>query len=290
MSDFAVPPAIRYILLSALGFSLMTATVKVVGAYGIPVLEIVAARALVSLILSYADVRRKRISVWGQNHLLLFARGLVGALALICVYYSVTTLPLADATLLQYTYPAFTALIAWLFLKEPVQRATIVCIALSFIGLMVMVQPGTASSEGAAALPWLSVTAALLGALGSAIAYVIVRRLSQHGEDSSVIIFYFPLVALPISLVLLGDDFVMPSLEVTGLLVLVGIFTQIGQVGLTKAMAAEKAGKVSAYSYVQVVFSAVLGLVLFSELPTFWTLVGGGLIMTGALINALWKR
>lgn len=288
MSDFVISPAVRYVLLSALGFSLMTATVKVVGAYGIPVLEIVAARALVSLVLSYGDIRRKRISMWGQNHLLLFARGLVGALALICVYYSVTTLPLAEATLLQYTYPAFTALIAWFFLKEPVQRATIACIALSFIGLMVMVQPGAEVST--VALPWLSVIAALLGALGSAIAYVIVRRLSQHGEDSSVIIFYFPLIALPVSLVLLGDDFVMPSLEVTGLLVLVGIFTQIGQVGLTKAMGAEKAGKVSAYSYVQVVFSALLGLVLFSELPTAWTLAGGALIMTGALINALWKR
>jgi len=289
MPEFAVPPAIRYILLSALGFALMTATVKVVGAYGIPVLEIVAARALVSLAISYVDIRRKRIAVWGQNHLLLFARGTIGALALICVYYSVTTLPLAEATLLQYTYPAFTALIAWLFLKEPVQRATIACIALSFIGLMVMVQPG-AASDITAELPLLSVTAALLGALGSAIAYVIVRRLSQAGEDSSVIIFYFPLIALPVSLVFLGDDFVMPSPEVMALLVLVGIFTQIGQVGLTKAMAAEKAGKVSAYSYVQVLFSALLGLVLFAEIPTAWTLTGGALIMTGALINALWKR
>ncbi|MCV6587706.1 MAG: DMT family transporter [Marinobacterium sp.] len=287
-SSFAVPVAVRYMLLSALGFALMAACVKMVGAYGIPVLEIVAARALVSLALSYIDVRRKRISIWGENHLLLFARGMVGALALICVYYSVTTLPLAEATVLQYTYPAFTALIAWLFLQESVQRATLACIALSLIGVLVMVQPGSLMEAGAE-LPLFSVAAALLGALGSAIAYVLVRRLSQS-EDASVIIFYFPLIALPVSLLLLGSDFVIPSGQAIFLLLLVGIFTQVGQIGLTKAMAAEKAGKVSAYAYVQVIFSALLGLVLFSELPTVWTLLGGALIIGGALINALWKR
>lgn len=282
----AMPVAVRYMLLSALGFSLMTACVKAVSAYGIPVFEIVAARAAVSLLISYVDIRRKRISVWGEHHLLLISRGLVGALALVCVYYSVTTLPLASAAVLQYTYPAFTALIAWFFLKERVQLATVVCIALSFAGLVLMVQP---QASGPLAMPPLSVAAALLGALGSAIAYVLVRRLSTC-EDSSVIIFYFPLIALPVSLVLLGDGMVMPTLEAAVLLVLVGIFTQVGQVGLTKAMAAGRAGKVAAYAYVQVIFSALLGLVFFAEVPTTWTVIGGGLIMLGALINALWKR
>ncbi|MCV6039189.1 hypothetical protein OFP00_39520, partial [Escherichia coli] len=71
------------------------------------------------------------------------------------------------------------------------------------------------------ALPMFSVMIAILGAFGSSIAYVIVRKLSQT-EDSSVIIFYFPLVALPASLLLIGDDFVMPDLYLTFMLVLVG--------------------------------------------------------------------
>ena len=111
----ALPLGARLMLLSALGFSLMSACVKLVSHYQIPVLEIVAARALVSLVLSYADVRRKHISIWGQHHAWLLARGAVGALALICVYYSITTLPLAEATLLQYLHPVFTALIAFVF-------------------------------------------------------------------------------------------------------------------------------------------------------------------------------
>ncbi|WP_415889774.1 DMT family transporter [Neptuniibacter sp. SY11_33] len=286
MSITAVPIAIRYMLLSALGFALMAACVKAVSGYGIPVLEIVAARALVSLGLSYLDVKRKRISIWGQHKPLLLARGIVGALALVCVYYSVTTLSLADATVLQYTYPAFTAVLALLFLGERIKLATMLCMLLSFVGVIVMMRPGEAGLIG---LPMLSLFAALAGALGSAIAYVIVRKLSQT-EDSSVIIFYFPLVALPTSLLLLGGDFVMPGMEALLLLLLVGVFTQVGQIGLTKAMAAEEAGKASAYAYVQVIFSAILGVIFFEEIPTLWTIIGGCLILAGALINALWKR
>lgn len=284
----SIPAAIRYMLLSALGFSLMAACVKAVGQYGIPVLEIVAARAIVSLFLSYLDVKRKRISVWGYNKPLLIARGVTGALALVCVYYAVTTLTLADATVLQYTYPAFTALLALLFLGERIKQATMLCILLSFIGVIVMMRPGF-GDVALIGIPALSLTAALAGALGSAAAYVIVRKLSQT-EDSSVIIFYFPLVALPASLLMLGSDFVMPGAEALLLLLLVGIFTQVGQIGLTKAMAAEAAGKASAYAYVQVIFSALLGILFFDEIPTVWTLIGGALILTGALVNALWKR
>ncbi|MGK7889014.1 MAG: DMT family transporter [Leptolyngbyaceae cyanobacterium] len=280
-----IPLAIRYILLSALGFAMMSACVKTVAGSGIPVLEIIAARALVSLCLSYLDVRRKSISVWGHNHRLLIARGSVGTLALCCVYYAVTTLPLADATVLQYTHPAFTAILALVFLGESVKRSTLICLILSFIGLVVMVRPGAGAILG---LPPLSLMAALAGAFGSAVAYVIVRRLSQT-EDSSVIIFYFPLIALPVSLTLLGNGFVFPELYQLLLLLLVGVFTQVGQVGLTKAMAVEKAGRVTSYSYIQVVFSAIIGIIFFAEIPTLWTLIGGTLIISGALTNALGK-
>lgn len=282
------PLGVRYMLLSALGFALMAACVKAVSGYGIPVLEIVAARALVSLVISYLDVKRKRISLWGHHKPLLIARGAVGAVALMCVYFSVTTLPLAEATILQYLHPVFTALLALFFLKERVQLSTILCIMLSIAGLVIMVKPDLLSGYSVE-LPLISVAAALVGAFGSAVAYVIVRRLSQS-EDSSVIIFYFPLIALPVSVLLLGDDFVMPNGEALILLLLVGVFTQVGQVGLTKAMQHEKASKATAYSYVQVIFSLVLGWAFFNEIPTEWTLIGGGLIMGGALVNVLWKR
>ncbi|EMN7212672.1 DMT family transporter [Vibrio vulnificus] len=279
----AFPLGVRYMILSALGFALMSASVKYVSVHGIPLFEIVAARALVSLIISYLDVKRKGISVWGNNKRWLFARGAVGTLALMCVYYAVTALPLAEATILQYVHPVFTALLAVLFLKERVQPATLACIVLCLLGVFTMVYPSFDAS-GVSELPMLSVGIALLGAFGSSIAYVIVRKLSRT-EDSSVIIFYFPLVALPVSAMLIGDDFVVPDVALILVLILVGIFTQIGQFGLTKAMQTQTAGNASAYSYVQIVFSALLGVVLFNEVPSIWTLLGGSLIVIGALIN-----
>ena len=277
------PVGVRFMLLSALAFALMTVFVKQVSTHGIPVFEIVAARALVSLIISYLDIKRKRLSVWGNNKPLLFARGGVGAVALVCVYFSVANLPLAEATILQYTHPVFTALLAILILKERIQPTTLVCIALSMTGLFLLVKPGAQAGSGTE-LSLFSVALALAGAFGSAVAYIIVKKLSKT-EDSSVIVFYFPMVALPFSLILLGDNFVMPDLHTAFLLIMVGIFTQIGQVSLTIAMKTEAASRATAYSYIQVVFSIILGWLFFSEMPSLWTLAGGVLIMTGALVN-----
>ncbi len=276
-------------VISALGFALMAACVKLANAtYHIPVLEIVAARAIISAIISYVDVKRKKLSIWGNNKPWLIARGAVGTLALMCVYYAVTTLPLAEATILQYLHPVFTALLALLLLKEVIQRSTIACILFSLLGLLIMVQPNL-QHDSTMHYSWLSIVAGILGALGSAIAYIIVKKLTAT-DDSSVIIFYFPLICLPISVVLLGNDFVMPSVTALGVLILVGIFTQLGQIGLTKALHSADASKATAYSYVQVLFSVIIGWLYFSEIPVITTMIGGGLIIIGALINVLWKR
>lgn len=282
------PIGVRYMLLSALGFALMAASVKLVSGYGIPLFEIVAVRALVSLVISYIDIKRKNISVWGNNKPLLLARGGVGAFALMCVYFAVTTLPLAESTILQYLHPVFTAILALLFLGEKAQRSTLICIGLCIIGLIAIVQPSFLFGTGNS-LPQFSVIMAICGAFGSAVAYVIVRKLSQT-EDSSVIIFYFPFVALPISLFMLGDDYVIPALWPACLLILIGVFTQIGQIGLTKAMQTEAASKATAYAYVQIIFSVILGWVLFDEIPSTWTWIGGLLIVLGAFVNMFGSR
>lgn len=284
-----VPISAWYMLLSASGFALMAACVKTASTtYSIPVLEIVAARAIVSAIISYADINRKKISVWGNNKPWLIARGTVGAFSLILVYSALTTLPLAEATILQYLYPVFTALLALLFLKENIQRSTITCIALSLLGLIIMIQPNFLH-DNSTHYSWLSIGAAILGAFGSAVAYVIVKKLTKT-DDSSVIVFYFPIISIPISIVLLGSDFVMPSLAASGVLILVGIFTQIGQIAITKALHSADANKATAYAYIQVIFSVFIGWAYFSEIPVITTIIGGTLIMAGALINVLWKR
>lgn len=284
----AVPLGARYMLFSALGFALMGACVKLAHLDGIPVLEIIAARAVVSMFLSYADVKRKKVAVWGQRKGLLLSRGIAGTFALMCVYYALVHLPFAEATMLQYLNPMFTAVLAIIFLGERVQHSTLACIVMSFIGLLVIVRPDFLFGHVSSDYSLLAIIAAVLGALGSGVAYVLVRKLSTT-EDPSVIIIYFPLVALPLSIIFLGDNFVMPQ-GITWLwLLLVGIFTQVGQLGLTKAMQTETASKATSFSYLQIVFAAILGWLVFSELPNVWTFIGGGLIILGAFINIAYK-
>jgi len=284
-----IPLSVRYMVLSAFGFSLMAVFVKLASLRGIPVLEIVAARAMISLVLSYFDVRRRGISLLGRRKDLLVARGAVGALALVCVYYALTVIPLAEATVLQYLHPMFTAILAGVFLKERLHLSTAICIVLSFLGMLAIARPEILFGESEQHFSYFAVGAAVLGAFGSAVAYVLVRKLNET-EDPSVIIFYFPLIALPLSLVLLGDSFVLPNGIGWVILLMVGVFTQVGQIGLTKAMQTETAGKATAFSYLQVVFAAVLGWIIFSEIPNVWTWLGGGLILLGAIINMLWKK
>lgn len=294
------PLGLRYMLLSAFGFAAMAVCVKLVYSHGIPVLEIVVARSLVSLILSYLDIRRKRLPVFGTHKGLLFARGAVGAIALMAVYYAISVLPLAEATMLQYLHPMFVAILALIFLGERFHPGVVACVVLSFIGLVLVAEPSwlgallhsknsSVPTEQIARLDLFGVFIAILGAFGSAIAYVLVRKLSAI-EDSSVIILYFPMIALPMSLLLLGSDFVWPeSLSTWILLLFVGVFTQLGQIGLTKAMQTETAARATAFSYVQVVFAVVFGLFFFDEIPTVSAVLGMLLIMFGAMVNLLYR-
>ena len=280
--------SVRYMLLSALGFAITGVFVKLASARGIPVLEIVAARALVSAVISYFDIKRKGISLWGRRRGLLFARGLVGSFALVCVFYALAVIPFAEATVLQYLHPMFTAVLAIVFLEERVQWPTALCVVLSFVGLLVIVQPDVVFGQQSIDYPPLAIAAAVAGAFGSGVAYVLVRKLNAT-EDPSVIIFYFPLVAFPVSLLLLGDGLVLPQGVDWLLLLMVGIATQVGQIGLTKAMQTETASRATSFSYSQVLFAVVLGWWFFNEVPSFWTWLGGGLIIAGALINLCWR-
>ena len=273
----AALPAGGWMLLSALAFSLMVVGVKQVGDR-LPIAEVVLARALVSLALSYEMARRIGVNPWGRQRGLLLLRGLVGSAALFCVYAAVVHLPLAAATVLQYLYPTFTALLAWLLLGERLGRRVLAAMGLGWLGVLLVAQP-TAS----AALPTTWVLVAVAGALLTAVAYVSVRRLAES-EHPAVIIFYFPLVAVPMSLPLVLLEPVLPTPGELPWLVAVGVFTQVGQVGLTRALTLLPAARATAISYVQVGFAALWGWWIFGESINLPTAIGAVLILIATLI------
>lgn len=255
----------------------------------IPAHELVTARAVVSLVLSYFILKKMGIPIWGNRKGLLFARGLVGFFALICVYYALTVLPLAEATVIQYLHPIFTALIAMFFLGERPGYAVIVCIVLSFAGLLLVARPPFLFDGQAASWGFLAVTAAVLGAFGSGVAYTLVRKLSAT-EDPLVIVFYFPLVALPGTLPFLMHEAVWPHGIEWIYLLGIGVFTQIGQVALTKGIQLEPAARATSFSYFQVVFATIWGVLFFAEIPPLWTLAGALLIVAGTFFSMIESR
>ena len=274
----------RYMLISALSFALMAALVKEAGQLGIPLLQIIFIRAVISVVLSLADIRRARVHPLGHRRALLLGRGVSGFLALTGVFYALIHLSMAQATVLQYLHPVFTAVLAFLFLAERPTPATLACIALSLLGLMCIVSPYW-SAPVDAEVPFWPVVAGLGGALGSGIAYTLVRKLVAT-EHPSVIVLYFPLVCLPGTLLLGGGDFIWPTAAGWWVLLGVGCFTQFGQLALTKAMQLDAASRVTSLSYVQIIFAAVLGWLAFGEIPSQPTLLGGGLILLGAVVSA----
>ena len=272
-------------LISALAFALMAALVKEAGQLGIPLLQIIFVRALISVVLSLIDIGRTGVHPLGHRRVLLFARGLSGFLALTGVFYALIHLSMAQATVLQYLHPVFTALLAFLFLAERPTTATLACITLSLLGLACIVSPYWIASDTNSASMW-PVLAGLGGAFGSGVAYTLVRKLVAT-EHPSVIVLYFPLVCAPCTLLLGGADFVWPTAAGWWVLLGVGCCTQLGQLALTKAMQLDAASRVTSLSYVQIIFSAILGWLAFGEIPSQATLLGGGLILLGAIVNAL---
>jgi drug/metabolite transporter (DMT)-like permease len=277
---------VLYMALSAFAFSVMAVFVKLASTR-LPTGEIVCARAAMTLVLSYWMVRRASLPPWGTQRARLVLRGCLGFLGLGTYYIALAKLPLADATTLNFTQPLITSLLAWWLLGERVGWAAAFAIACGLAGVIFVVHPGVPLDDGADPL---GVTAGLASALFSALAYVTVRRLART-EHPLVIVFYFPLVALPLSIPWAAADFVMPRGTDWLLLAGIGVATQLGQVFVTLGLAIERAGRATSVGYLQICFAVIWQLAIFAQPPGLGTLVGAALIIAGTLaVSATARR
>ncbi|MBK9031329.1 MAG: DMT family transporter [Myxococcales bacterium] len=279
-------PGLWYLTVAALAFSGMSALVKLASAT-LPSGEIVLARAVVTLVLSAVMVarlaRREGRSPWGRRRGALISRGAFGFVALGCYYWSLGHMPLAEATMIQQSAPIWGAMLAWVWLAEPVARRTALALALGLAGVAMVAQP---SGHGLAPA---AVAIAIVGAIMAAAALVTVRQLAAD-EHPLVIVFYFPLVALPAALAWAAPTLVWPSGREWLLLLGVGACTQLAQVCMTYGMAREPAARAMATGYLQVAFAVGWGLVVFDELPVATTWLGAGLIVVGLAAMATGRR
>jgi drug/metabolite transporter (DMT)-like permease len=269
---------VLFMILSALGFSIMSLLVKIASPR-LPTGEIVLGRAVMTLAISYVMVRRANLSPWGNQRGKLVVRGLLGFGALAFYYVALARLPLADATTLHYTQPLVTSVLAWWLLGEKVGWAAAFALACGVGGVMLVVHPGMPLGDGADPA---GVAIALTSATLSSFAYVTVRQLART-EHPLVIVFYFPLVATPLALPWALYDWVWPSAVDWLLLIAIGVSTQVGQVFLTRALMIERASRATSVGYVQICFAVMWQMIFFGTHPALGTVLGAALVIGGTL-------
>jgi drug/metabolite transporter (DMT)-like permease len=272
---------VRYAAVGALSFSLMSAFAKLVGAR-LPSQEIVFFRAIVVTSLTYYALRTRGIYPWGPKRGLLLLRGLLGYAALSCFFWAVIRLPLADTTVIHFTNPVWTALLAALFIGEVLRGWEVILAVVALGGVLMVARPGFLLGD-ASGLDPVAVGAALAGAILSAAAYVAAKKLTRT-HDPLVIVFAFAVVSLVGSIPPTLSGFVMPSGLEWLILLAVGLGAQGGQVYITKALQVENAGRVMAVGYLQIVFAAAWGLLLFQEAPDRWTALGATVIIASTFL------
>jgi drug/metabolite transporter (DMT)-like permease len=207
----------------------------------------------------------------------LILRGIFGFGGLTCYYAALAHLPIAAATTLHSTVPLITAVLAWWILRERVGWLTAFALACGIAGVMLIVDP-----RGAGLEPF-GLALGLGAATCSSLAYITVRQLART-EHPLVIVFYFPLVAVPLALPWAIADWVTPQPTDWLLLVGIGFTAWVGQVCLTMGLSLERVGRATSVGYfLQVVFAMIWQSLLFDDPLTIAMFTGAALIIGGTL-------
>jgi len=269
-------------LLAVLCFSVMSVLAKLISTT-IPTGQIVFVRACVGSILAYWGIRVIGVHVWGNNIKLLLFRGVAGFASLMCFFYTLIALPLAEATILFYTSPCLAAIIATILLRERLSMTIILGLLVCVIGVIFVIQPEFIFNVER--LDILSVVVGLFGALMAALAFVSIRKLRQT-DHTMVIIFYFSFVSIFASAPFVISSYVLPSTIGWIILIGIGISTHIAQFFLTKSLHKVETSRAMGVSYIQVLFATIWGIFIFGDLPNFLAILGMVLVAAGSIISA----
>jgi drug/metabolite transporter (DMT)-like permease len=282
---------VKYMLLASFMFAIMGAFAKLASEH-MSSLEVVFFRNIFGVVLIGYAVYKNPMTHKGGKPLLLFFRGLMGFLALLAYFYNIANIPLGDAVTFSKTAPIFTAIFAWLFLKEKLSLSAWIAVFVGFMGILLITQP---TDIGFTKYDLLGI----FSGVGAALAYTSVRELRNY-YDTRVIVLSFTLVGTigPIILFLLSKYFYIPELDfMLGTFVVpsgivwiyiigLGVLGTLSQYFMTKAYGETKAGIVGAVSYTNIVFAILVGVLLGDSFPDLITTCGISLIVFAGIMVA----
>ena len=270
---------IFFIILSALGFAFMSLFVKLSG--DIPSMQKSFFRNLVSLCFAFYIIKKSKIGfkIKKENLLGLILRSTFGTLGIIFNYYAIENLILSDATMLNKLAPFFVIIFSFFILKEKIKLWQIISILIAFLGSLFIINPNliigllnnNISVTGLNSLPALI---GVLGAMCAGMAYTMVRFLSLRGEKGPFIVFFFSCFSCIAILPFVIFNFSPMSVKQLIYLLLAGIFASLGQFAVTAAYANAPAKEISIFDYSQIIFSGILGYIVFSQKPDIYSFIG----------------
>ena len=273
---------IIFIILSAFGFAMMSAFVKLAG--DIPSFQKTFFRNLVSLFVALVIIIKHKGSFFGkkENQKVLIMRSTFGTLGIVFNYYAIDRLVLSDANMLNKLSPFFAIIFSALFLKEKIKPNQMIALIVAFIGMLFVVKP----SFDFTVIP---AFAGVLGGISAAAAYTCVRALSGK-ESPDTIVFYFSLFStIAVSPFMIATFTPMKILQLLSLLC-AGVFASIGQFGITLAYKYAPAKQISIFDYTNIIFSAIISLFIFNVLPDKYSVLGYLIIFIAALYMFIYNK
>ncbi len=271
---------VSYMILATLFFALMNVMVKYIPRIG--AVEIVFFRSIVSLLMSYVMLRQLKIPIWGNNKKWLIIRGIAGSIGLLLFFTTIKVIPLGSAIAIQYLSPIFTSLLGIFIVKERVYSIQWVFYSLAFMGVLAI-----QGFDERVSLFYAMIGVG--GAIFAGIAYNSIRKL-KSSDHPLVIIFYFPLVTVPVASIYLINHWLTPTLFELVMLIGIGVVTQFAQYFMTKAYQSDEVSKISSIQYIGIIFALFFGFVLFDETYSAYSGLGIVLVLIGVILNVSFKN
>ncbi|MBR1852432.1 MAG: DMT family transporter [Lachnospiraceae bacterium] len=266
------------ILAAAFGFSLMTFFVRISG--DVPTMQkaffrnAFAALVTIILLLRSKEGFRVKKGSWGD----IAWRCVFGTSGLICNFYAIDRLGIADANMLNKLSPFFAIILSIPILKEVPSAMDVTATVIAFIGALFIIRPGGDLSVVPALV-------GLYGGFGAGTAYVFVRRLGGKGERTPIIVLCFSVFSCLVTAPFLIFDFHPMTLRQWLCLIMAGVSASVGQFGITTAYKFAPAKEISVFDYTQVIFAALLGILFLHETPEPFSIVGYVIIIGIALVR-----
>ena len=280
MTPVQLVPVVLWMTGALLSFSAMAVSIRELSRT-LGILEILALRSGLGLVILAAVVLVRpelRLAVPTRHIWLHLMRNGVHFAAQVAWATSLTLLPLATVFALEFTMPAWTALLAAMFLHERLTRSRIGAVMLGFIGVLVIIRPGLESFRPAAFL-------VLAAAFGYAITLTTTKRLTRT-ESTFGIVFWMNLMQLPMNLagsdplfvLKLGTDNILPMIGI-------GVAGLASHYCLSNAFRAGEATLVVPLDFLRIPLIALVGWWLYGEALDLFVFAGAGLIISGVLWN-----